>query len=200
MPLGRPIALVAAAAVAIAVTGCGGGGDGATKGGASGSTGGGSAGSGQANGQGSAPGPTPRPGPADPAATRVIRAWSDALRRGQVERATNLFALPSIVQNNTPPVTLNERAEARAFNLSLPCGARLERAYRVGRYTAAVFRLTDRPRGNCGSGTGGEAATAFLIRRGRIVEWRRLADPQGGEVPPAPSPPSSSETPTSPTV
>jgi hypothetical protein len=196
MPCGRPIALVAAVAMAIAASGCGGGGDRAARGGSSGSTGGGSAGS----GQGSTPAPARRAGPADPAAARVIRAWSDALRRGQIERATSYFALPSIVQNDTPPVTLNERAEVKAFNTSLPCGARLERAYRIGRYTAAVFRLTDRPGGDCGSGTGGEAATAFVIRRGRIREWRRLPDPQSGEVPPQPNPSSSSETPTGPTV
>ena len=79
---------------------------------------------------------------------------------------------------------------ARAFNVSLPCGARLERAYRIGRYTAAVFRLTDRPGGDCGTGTGNEAATAFVIREGKIREWRRLeVPPSGGEAPPELSPP-----------
>lgn len=192
---GRPMAM-AAATVALAVAGCGGGdggrkaGDGAggarggsAAGGGGGARGGGASGAGGGGSKGSSGGRTPRP--ADRESTRVIRGWSNALRRGRVERATDYFALPSVVENASPPMTLNERAEARAFNTSLPCGARLLRAFRIGRYTAAVFVLTERPGGDCGTGTGNQVATAFVIRRGRILEWRRLADPStGGEAPP----------------
>jgi hypothetical protein len=194
---GRRIALPAAAVAALVAGGCGGGGGHAAStqdgGQGSGGAGQGSAGAppGSSGGQnGSATTPGRRLRPAGPTATRVIRGWSDALRRGDVDRATDYFGLPSIVQNNSPPVTIDERAEARAFNLSLPCGAQLERAYRIGRYTAAVFRLTDRPGADCGTGTGNEAATAFVIRKGKIREWRRLQDPvAGGEAPPELSPP-----------
>jgi hypothetical protein len=89
-----------------------------------------------------------------------------------------------VVSNGTPPITLRSRAQVKRFNESLPCGAVLERTYRDGRYTAAVFRLTERPGpGRCGPGTGASARTAFLVRNGKIRQWRRLAEP---EAPPAP--------------
>jgi hypothetical protein len=37
-----------------------------------------------------------------------------------------------------------------------------------------VTQLTPRLGGNCGSGVGHSAATAFVIRHGKIVEWRRV--------------------------
>jgi hypothetical protein len=124
------------------------------------------------------------PPPRGPSAAGVIRAWADALRGGDVERAARFFALPSVVSNGTPPITLRSRAAVRLFNDSLPCGAVLERTYRQGRYTAAVFRLTERPGpGRCGTGTGDHARTAFIVRDGKIRQWRRLEDPQ---APPAP--------------
>jgi len=114
----------------------------------------------------------------------VIRAWVDTLRTGDTRAAAAYFALPSLVSNGTGPIYLHNRAQARRFNQSLPCGAILERTYRQGRYTVAVFRLTERPGpGRCGSGTGDSARTAFVVRKGKIREWRRLADPQ---PPPAP--------------
>ena len=49
--------------------------------------------------------PLPAPGPTGmPAATTavgVIRAWSDALRRGDVRAAAGYFALPSVMVNGT---------------------------------------------------------------------------------------------------
>ena len=107
----------------------------------------------------------------------VIRAWADSLRRGDVAGAAAYFALPAIVQNGTPPLRLETRAQARAFNASLPCGARLIRTTSAGRFTTAVFRLTERPgRGHCGSGTGQTARTTFVISGGRIREWRRVTN------------------------
>jgi len=108
---------------------------------------------------------------------RVIRAWADTLRRGDVTAAARFFAVPSVVANGTPPVVLSTRAEVRAFNSSLPCGARLLRTSSSGRFTTAVFRLTERPGpGRCGTGTGQTARTTFVIRDGKIDEWRRVAD------------------------
>jgi hypothetical protein len=123
---------------------------------------------------------------ADPAATRVIQAWSTALRHGRVDAAASYFALPSLVQNGTPPLRVRTRADARAFNASLPCGAVLRRAVSIGRFTVVVFRLTKRPGGDCGTGAGHAAGTAFVIRRGKIVEWRRVDErdvPPVGVVP-----------------
>jgi hypothetical protein len=106
----------------------------------------------------------------------VIDEWVRTLSRGDVSGAADLFALPSVVENGTPPVHLRSRADAVLFNRSLPCGGKLVRARPDGRYIAATFKLTDRPGGDCGSGVGELARTAFLIRDGKILEWRRLRD------------------------
>jgi hypothetical protein len=108
-------------------------------------------------------------------ARKVIRAWSDALRAGNIERAASYFALPSVVQNGTPPARLISRRDARIFNMTLPCGGRLIRTETSGRFTTGTFRLTKRPGANCGVGTGHTASTAFVIRDGKILEWRRVA-------------------------
>jgi hypothetical protein len=135
---------------AIYASGCGGGGDGAK---------------------------SPAPAQAGPGAAAVIRNWADTLRRGDVRGAADLFALPSIVSNGTPPVELHTRADARLFNSSLPCGARLIRTSSAGRFTTATFRLTERPGpGSCGGGVGLTARTTFVISGGKIREWRRVAD------------------------
>ena len=136
---------------------------------------------------------TPATRPAREADVQVIRGWVDTLRAGHVDAAAGYFAVPAIVQNGTPLLKLRTRREVRLFNAALPCGARLLRTFQSGRYVAATFRLTERPGGDCGRGTGQEAATAFVIRARKIVEWRRVPLP-GEQLPPAtpPSGPSSS--------
>src|SRR3954447_11230616 len=119
---------------------------------------------------------------------RVIRGWTDTLRAGHVSAAAAYFAVPTVVQNGTPPLQLRTRQQVRRFNAALPCGARLLRTVATDRYVAAVFRLTDRPGGDCGRGAGQRAATAFLIRNGKIVEWRRIALPPQPPSPPADKP------------
>ena len=112
-----------------------------------------------------------------PSAESVIRDWADTLRVGDVRGAANFFALPSVVANGTEPIILRTRSDARAFNESLPCGARLLRTSSAAGYTTAVFRLTERPGpGTCGTGTGLTARTTFVVRDGKIHEWRRVAD------------------------
>src|SRR4051812_42093503 len=122
----------------------------------------------------------PQPGRAPAAATRVIRRWSDTLRRGDVQGAAGYFALPSLVQiqPGAPPERITLRREAIAFNLVLPCGAQLLRAERDGRYVNALFRLTSRPGAQCDA-PGATARTDFVIRRGKIAEWRRAPDEPG---------------------
>ncbi len=138
----------------------------------------------------------PEPGPtglaADPAAVRVIRAWSSALRRGNVRGAARYFALPSEFINgpdangDIPVITIRTRAEAAAVNATLPCGAVFISADQRGPYVNALFRLTNRPGpgGGCGSGTGQVARTNFVISAGHIVRWIRApqdpGDQQGG--------------------
>jgi hypothetical protein len=122
------------------------------------------------------------PGGADPDAVEVIKRWSDELRAGDVHAASERFAIPSLVQNGTPPIPLTDRRDVEAFNRSLPCGARLTEAIQSGGYTIATFVLTERPGpGECGNGVGETAKTAFVIHRGLITEWRRVVDIPGSE-------------------
>jgi hypothetical protein len=110
-------------------------------------------------------------------AVAVITAWSDELRAGHVQRAASYFSVPVIVQNATPPVRLDTRKEVLAFNQTLPCGAHIVRTLAGAHYTVATFVLTERP-GSPGCGaTGKLAATAFLLRHGKISEWRRVLVP-----------------------
>ncbi|MEA2160258.1 MAG: hypothetical protein QOD66_2638, partial [Solirubrobacteraceae bacterium] len=137
---------------------------------------------------------------------RVIRAWSSALRRGDVRGAARYFALPSLIANGTSAsgglavITIRTRADADAANATLPCGAKFLRADQRGRYVNALFRLTDRPGpgGGCSSGVGQTARTNFVIVGGRIVEWIRAPeDPGDNRRPthPAPAPPRTSQPP-----
>jgi hypothetical protein len=135
--------------------------------------------------------PKPSPKAAAAADVRVIRGWADTLRAGHLSAAAAYFAVPALVQNGSPPIELRTRAQVRLFNEALPCGARLERTVRAGRYVAATFKLTERPGGACGKGTGSQAATAFVIRGGKIAEWRRVALP-GERLPNQTGPPTSS--------
>lgn len=116
--------------------------------------------------------------------TGVIREWARALTAGDLDKAASYFAVPAIVENGTPPVRVTSRAQARAFNELLPCGARLLSTARHGAYIYAKFRLTNRVGASCAGGAGELAATAFLIRDGKIAQWRRLPDPGSGQQPP----------------
>jgi limonene-1,2-epoxide hydrolase len=157
-----PRALLAGIVITITLAGCGGGG-------------------------GSESGGEPKiAGNADPGDIRVIDAWVTALRRGDVDAAARHFAIPSVAENGSLLIHIRNLDDARRFNESLPCGARLVRAETQGQFTTATFRLTERPgSGICGPGTGEAAKTSFVIRDGKIVQWRRVGTGGGGQ--PAPS-------------
>jgi len=134
---------------------------------------------------------TPAPLAEKPAAradVAVIRDWTDALRHGDVDRAARYFAIPSVVSNGTPPIRLTSRADVRFFNRTLPCGAKFAEAVDTGMFVVATLVLTERPgKGRCGAGAvGHEAYTAFLIRRHRIVQWRRVTQPAPEATPAGP--------------
>jgi hypothetical protein len=116
--------------------------------------------------------------PPDPADVRIVRAWADTLRAGRVKAAARYFAIPSLVSNGTPPIKLETRAEAEFFNQTLPCGAKLiDTEPAPHGFFIATFRLTERPGpGECGSGTGETARTAFRVRREHITDWLRVQD------------------------
>jgi hypothetical protein len=112
----------------------------------------------------------------------VIRGWSNSLLAGHVSRAARYFALPSVVSNGTPLYKIETRAQARQFNRALSCGAKVvSLARNVHHFVIAKFRLAERPGGQCGTGTGNVAWTAFRIRAGRIVQWLRVPDPAGSD-------------------
>jgi hypothetical protein len=46
-----------------------------------------------------------------------------------------------------------------------------------------VFVLTQRPGGDCGTGTGHTARGAIRVAHGQIVEWYRLPDDPGQRQP-----------------
>ena len=125
------------------------------------------------------------PGKGDPADVQVIQGWSAALDRGDVDAAANYFAIPSVAENGVL-LHIETPREARLFNATLPCGARVIRAVTEGEVTTATFRLTERPGpGVCGSGTGSTARTSFVIKDGKIVQWRRVGG--ASSTPKAPS-------------
>jgi hypothetical protein len=128
--------------------------------------------------------------PADDGVT-VIRAWAQALARGDIAAAGAYFATPSRVQiaPGEPLATVRSAAEARSVNLMLPCGAKLLDTHPVGGYIDALFLLTGRPGADCGSGVGGTARVAFVIRAGRIAVWRRIPDEPGDAARAAPGAP-----------
>ena len=114
---------------------------------------------------------------ASPKNVAVITAWADTLRAGHVRKAATYFDLPVVVQNAGPAVLLKTKRAVLAFNRTLPCGAHVVRTIAGDRYTVATFVLTERP-GSPGCGaTGKLAATAFLLRHGKISEWRRVLVP-----------------------
>jgi hypothetical protein len=120
------------------------------------------------------------PGGADPEAVKVIDEWAKTLSEGDIHGAADFFAIPSVATNG-PTYEIETPEQARLFNASLPCGARLVEAHPQGKFVIAVFRLTERPGpGTCGDGVGHKAATAFVISTvGKITEWRRVVT-EGG--------------------
>jgi hypothetical protein len=128
-------------------------------------------------------------GGADSTAVEVIEDWANDLRGGDLEAAADHFKVPSIAQNGTAPIPLETRGQVLAFNASLPCGAELTEAEGHGRFTIATFELTERPgAGECGSGVGGTAKTAFVIEEGLITRWIRVVDEEDVGPPPSEGP------------
>ncbi|MGI8731612.1 MAG: hypothetical protein ACR2LK_16785 [Solirubrobacteraceae bacterium] len=108
---------------------------------------------------------------------KVVRAWAAALRAGDIEGASALWAVPSKVQNGTPVVALSTRGQVRGFNAALPCGSVVTSAGGAkGDFTIATVRLTERKGARCDAADGAVARTAIRVLDGKIVEWYRLPD------------------------
>ena len=123
--------------------------------------------------------PAPQPAPKVHGDVAVIRAWADRLRNGDVEGASQLWNVPATIANGGAPEVLDSGQLVRAFNETLPCGARLISTKKDGPRIIATFKLTERTGGSgCGNGVGHRASTSFLIRNGKIVEWLRVPIPE----------------------
>jgi hypothetical protein len=111
---------------------------------------------------------------------KVIRAWSEAQRRGRVDEAAALFDVPATVADGIHlERRLGTRAEVREFNRSLTCGGRYIESRR-GFDTAviATFRITELPGGTtCRKAVGELIDTAFVVDGGLIQQWKRAIDP-----------------------
>lgn len=115
--------------------------------------------------------------PADPDQAKVIRAWAGALRAGNLDGASALWAVPSKAQNATPVLTLSSRAEVRTFNSALPCGSVvISTGGSASGFTITTVRLTQRKGAHCDAVAGASARVAIRVRDGRIDEWYRLPD------------------------
>jgi hypothetical protein len=110
----------------------------------------------------------------------VVRGWTEALYKGQYERAANYFARGAIVQQSQT-VVLTTHVKALAFNLSLPCRAKVTSVKQEPRgVLLAAFKLFPGRGGLCAKG--GTARVRFFIRHGKIESWRQLPEaptPQG---------------------
>ena len=131
-----------------------------------------------------APTPTasaqPAPGAVD-RARRVITGWSDALRRSDVDAATEFFTVPLVVSQGQS-ARLSTRARVRLFNAGLPCGSKVTDVTRREDFFVATFLLTERPGQRC-DGPGNSAQVAFKLSGDRIREWRQVIQ-QEQELPP----------------
>lgn len=115
---------------------------------------------------------------ADPQAERVINAWLSSLRHGHLKQAATYFAIPSVFQNGTQVLHLDNATEVDAIVGSFPCGAVATHFGASGRYTLVRFRLTERTGGDCAGAAGSTTGGAIRVSGGRIREWYRLYDPE----------------------
>jgi hypothetical protein len=114
---------------------------------------------------------------ADPRA--VVDSWSQALNGGDDDGAAKLFAAGAVVIQDGSRRTLADEEDARAFNASLPCGAKVTGTDVSGREVTVTYTLTRRPGHMC-DGTGEAARTLVRVEAGRITLWHQLASATGG--------------------
>ncbi len=109
-----------------------------------------------------------------------MRDWVAALNEERYERAASFFANGAIVEQ-VREFKLEDRADAIAFNRSLPCDASVTDVDDEGETLLVAFRLRGPQAGGC---EGGSARVRFRFRGGKFIEWRQLPEPETppGEV------------------
>jgi hypothetical protein len=108
---------------------------------------------------------------ADP--SDVAASWSQAINSGDDEGAAKLFAENALVIQDGQRTRLPGKAEALAFNSSLPCGGKIVKQSVSGNEVTATFTLTRRPGHMC-DGTGQSAVAVFRVTDGKITLWHQL--------------------------
>jgi hypothetical protein len=108
---------------------------------------------------------------------RVIRGWLLALDRGDYGEAAYYFA-PGAIVDQGRPIRLRDEADARAFNASLPCRAKLAALEDEGPTVLATFDLREGPGGPCS----GQVRVRYTIKNGKFTEWRQLEEPEGEAI------------------
>ena len=111
---------------------------------------------------------------------QAVRDWITALNDERYERAASFFANGAIVEQ-AREFKLENRADAIAFNRSLPCDASVTDVDDEGDTLLVAFRLRGPQAGGC---EGGSARVRFRFKGGKFSEWRQLAEPEPapGEV------------------
>jgi len=112
----------------------------------------------------------------------VVRAWSQALNRGDDRAAADLFARGARAVQGGRVFVLRTHDEAAAWNRGLPCAGRIVSLGRRGELVTATFVLGHRPGHTC-DGPGAEATAVFRVRGGKIVLWHQTGTQA---TPPAP--------------
>jgi hypothetical protein len=126
-------------------------------------------------------GPAPPPKPDDTTTgAAVIRGWTEAMYKGDYDRAARYFATDALVQQ-VETIVLRTHEDAVAFGRSLPCRAKVTSIKQEKNgVLLATFDLFPGVAGTCPEG--GNARVRFFIRKGKIETWHQLPDlptPQG---------------------
>ena len=110
---------------------------------------------------------------------RVIRGWLLSLEREDYTQAAYYFA-PNALIDQGDPFRLRTKADALAFNSSLPCRAKLVKLTGGGHahHVLATFKLRRGPGGPCS----GFVRVRYTIKDGKFTAWRQLQEPEGPEI------------------
>lgn len=110
-----------------------------------------------------------------PGPEEVVRAWSRALNSGDNGAAADLFAIGARIEQSGLELTVRTRADALAWNRSLPCSGRIVEIETSGEDATATFLLGNRRTSRCDA-PGGRVAAVFRVQEGKIVLFRQLPD------------------------
>ena len=116
-------------------------------------------------------------GASAPSDAEVIRGWSKAVNDADYKRAGSFFAAGAVVEQQPLELRLPDQAAAARFSSGLPCRADVTDVEDEGRSSLAVFSLRKGRSGACAEG--GRARVRFVIRAGKIAEWRQLPETPG---------------------